>query len=113
VAAVREARFHASVGGASVDVSGDFDTHVVARRVIDSVTRPYHEVRRSEQAAAELDAARVYRALDGRVPTAAAVDDQTRDAVRARAQQAADQTHGRRIAEVVRRSRDVGIRCDR
>ena len=113
MAAVREARFHASVRGASVDVSGDFDTHVVARRVIDSVTRPYHEVRRSEQAAAELDAARVYRALDGRVPTAAAVDDQTRDAVRARAQQAADQTHGRRIAEVVRRSRDVGIRCDR
>jgi hypothetical protein len=97
---------------ACVDVSGDFDTHVAARQVIDAATRPYHEVPRSEQAAAELDAARVDRALDGRAPTAKVLDGQTRDAVRARAQRAADQTRTQRIADVVRRSRDLGIGWD-
>ena len=98
-----------SEGFAYVDVSGDFDTHVAARRVIDAATRPYHEVPASEQAAAELDAARVDRALDGRVPTAKALDGQTRDAVRARAQRAADQTRDQRVADVLRRERDLGI----
>jgi hypothetical protein len=59
-----------SEGVAYVDVSGDFDTHVAARQVMDAATRPYREVPASEQAAAELDAARVDRALDGRAPTA-------------------------------------------
>jgi hypothetical protein len=99
-------------GVAYVDVSGDFDTHVAARQVIDAATRPYHEVPASQQAAAELDAARVDRALHGRAPTARALDGQTRDVVRARAQQAADQTRGQRIADVVRRSRDLGIGWD-
>jgi hypothetical protein len=102
-----------SEGVAYVDVSGDFDTHVAARRVNDAATRPYHEVPASEQAAAELDAARVDRALDGRAPTAKVLDGQTRDVVRARAQQAADQTRDQRIADVVRRSRDLGVGWDR
>jgi len=101
-----------SEGVAYVDVSGDFDTHVAARQVIDAATSPYHDVPRSEQAAAELDAARVDRALGGRAPTAAALDNQTRDVVRARAQQAADHTRTQRIADVVRRSRDLGIGWD-
>lgn len=101
--------YRSSEGVAYVDVSGDFDTHVAARHVIDAATRPYLEVPRSEQAASELDAARVDQALDVRAPTAAALDGQTRDAVRARAQQAADQTRSQRIADVVRRSRDLGI----
>jgi hypothetical protein len=71
-----------------------------------------HEVPCSEQAAAELDAARVDRALVGRAPTAQVFDGHTRDAVRARAQRAADQTRGQRIADVVRRSRDLGIGWD-
>jgi hypothetical protein len=82
-----------SEGVAYVDVSGDFDTHVPARQVIDAATRLYHEVPASEQAAAELDAARVDQALHGRAPTAKALDGQTRD--------------------VVRRSRDLGIGWDR
>jgi len=98
---------------AHADVSGDFDTHVAARHVMDAATRPYHEVPRSEQAAAELDAARVYQALDGRAPTAKALDDQTRDVVRARAQRAADQTRSQRITDVVRRQRDLEIGWDR
>ena len=102
-----------SEGVAYVDVSGDFNTHVVARQVIDAATRPYHEVPRSEQAAAELDAIRVDQALDGRAPTAKVLDDQARDAVRARAQQAADETREPRITDVVRRSRDLGIGWDR
>ncbi|MBW3606662.1 MAG: hypothetical protein KY460_17490 [Actinobacteria bacterium] len=101
--------YRSSQAVAYVDVSGDFDTHVAARQVIDASTRPYHEVPASEQAAAELDAARVDQALDDRAPTAKALDDQTRDAVRARAQQAADQTRDQRIADVVRRSRQLGI----
>jgi hypothetical protein len=105
--------YRSSEGVAYVDVSGDFDTHVAARQVIDAATRPYHEVPPSEQAAAELDAARVDQALDGRRPTAKALDGQTRDAVRARAQRAADQTRDQRIADVVRRSRDLGIGWDR
>ena len=48
--------YRGSDGIGYVDVSGDFDTHVAAREVIDAATRPYHEVPRSEQAAAELDA---------------------------------------------------------
>jgi len=107
-----ESVYRSSEGVAYVNVSGDFDTHVAARQVIDTATRPYHDVPRSEQAAAELDAARVDRALDGRTPTVKALDDQTRDAVRARAQQAADQTRGQRIADVVRRQRDLGIGWD-
>jgi len=98
---------------AYVDVSGDFDTHVAARQVIDAATRQYVEVPRSEQAAAELDAARVDQALGGRAPTARPLDGQLRDAVRARAQQAADQTRTQRITDVVRRSRDLGIGWDR
>ena len=105
--------YRGSEGVAYVDVSGDFDTHVAARQVIDAATRPYLEVPRSEQVAAELDAARVDQALHGRVPTAKALDDQTRDAVRARAQRAADQSRGQRIADVFRRSRDLGIGWDR
>ena len=104
--------YRSSEGVAYVDVSGDFDTHVVARQVIDATTRPYHEVPASEQAAAELDVARVDRALDGRAPTAKALDGQTRDVVRARAQRAADQTRDQRIADVVRRSWDLGIGWD-
>jgi len=105
--------YRSSEGVAYADASGDFDTHVAARQVIDAATRPYHEVFRSDQAAAELDAARVDRALDGRAPTAKALDDQTRDAVRARAQRAADQTRDLRIADVVRRQRDLGVGWDR
>ena len=105
--------YRSSDGVAYVDVAGDLDTHVAARQVIDAATRPYHEVPRSEQAAAELDATRVDQALDGRAPTAKALDDQTRDAVRARAQRAADQTRGQRVADVVRRQRDLGIGWDR
>ena len=109
----RDGVYRGSEGVAYADVSGDFDTHVAARQVIDAATRPYLEVPRSEQVAAELDAARVDQALHGRVPTAKALDDQTRDAVRARAQRAADQSRGQRIADVVRRSRDLGIGWDR
>lgn len=113
LSAEQEAECLASVGAACVDVSGEFDTHVVARRVIDSATRPYHDVRRSQQAAAELDAACVDQALDGRVSTAAALDDQRRDAVRARAQQVADQTRDQWTAHVVPRSRDLGVESNR
>jgi len=106
--------YRSSEGVAYVDVSGDLDTHVAARQVMDAATRPYHEVPRSEQAAAELDAARVDQALDGRAPTAKALDGQVRDAVRARAQQTADQTRDQRIADVVRRQqRDLEIGWDR
>jgi hypothetical protein len=105
--------YRSSEGVAYADVSGDFDTHVAARQVIDAATCPYLEVPRSEQAAAELDAARVDRVLDGRGPTAKVLDGQMRDVVRACAQQAADQTRTQRIADVVRRSRDLGIGWDR
>jgi hypothetical protein len=104
--------YRGSEGVAYVDVSGDFDTHVAARQVMDAATRPYHEVPASEQAAAALDAARVDRALDGRAPAAQVLDGQTRDAVRGRAQRAADQTRDQRVADVVRRSRDLGIGWD-
>ena len=105
--------YRSSEGVAYVDVSGDFDTHVAAGHVMDAATRPYLEVPRSEQAATELDAARVDQALDGRGPTAKALDDRTRHVVRARAQRAADQTRDQRIADVVRRQRDLGIGWDR
>jgi hypothetical protein len=105
--------FQSSEGVAYVDVSGDFDTHVAARQVIDAATRPYHEVPASEQAAPELAAARVDQVLDDRAPTAKVLDGQTRDAVRARAQHAADQTRDQRVADVVRRQRDLGIGWDR
>jgi hypothetical protein len=105
--------YRASEGVAYVDVSGDFDTHVAARQIIDAATRPYLEVPHSEQVAADLDATRVDQALHGRVRTAKALDDQTRDAVRARAQRAADQTRDQWDADVVRRSRDLGIGWDR
>jgi len=105
--------YRSSEGVAYVDVSGDFDTHVAARQVIDAATRPNLEVPRSEQAAAALDAARVDRALGGRAPTVKVLDEETRDVVRARAQRAADQIHDPRIADVVRRSRGLGIGWDR
>ena len=38
--------YRSSDGVAYIDVSGDFDTHVAARQVIDAATRPYHEVPR-------------------------------------------------------------------
>jgi hypothetical protein len=104
--------YRGSDGVAYVDVSGDLDTHIAARSVIDAATRPYHDVPPSQHAATELDAARVDRALDGRAPTATTFDDQTRAAVGARAQRAADQTREQRIADVVRRQRDLGIGWD-
>ena len=105
--------YRSSDGVAYIDVSGDFDTHVATRQVIDAATRPYHEAPGSEQSAAELDAARIDRALDGRAPTAAALDARARDVVRARAQRAADQTREQRITDVVRRQRDLGIGLER
>lgn len=97
---------------AYVDASGDFDTHVAARRVIDAATRPYLAVPRSVrswQVAAEMDAARVDQALDVRVPTSGALEGGARDAVRARAQHAAAQTRSQRIADAARRSPELGI----
>ena len=105
--------YRSSKGVAYVDVSGDFDTHVAARQVMDAATRPYLEVPASKHAAVALDAARVDQALDGRGPTAKALDEHARDAVRARAQRAADQTRTQRTADVVRRQRDLGIGWDR
>lgn len=105
----RDAWRHAPGRGTSVDVSGDVDTYVAARVVIDDAPHPYCEVARSEQEAGELDAARIDQMLDGRAPTTDPLDGQTRDAVRARAQRAADQTRERRIAAVVHRSRQLGL----
>lgn len=105
--------YRESEGVAYVDVSGDFDIHVAARRVLDAATRPYLEVPGSEQVAAELDAARVEQALDGRGPTGGALDGQVRDVVRARAQRTADQSRGQRVADAVRRQRQLGIEWDR
>jgi hypothetical protein len=105
----RDAWCYAAVRVASVDVSRDLDTRVPARLVVDAAPRPYRKVPRSEQEAAALDAARVVQVLDGRAPPADARDGHVRDAVRARAQRTAGQTRERRIADVVRRSRQLGI----
>ncbi|CAN5889265.1 hypothetical protein BH23ACT10_BH23ACT10_34380 [soil metagenome] len=102
-----------SEGVAYADVSGDFDIHVAARRVVDAATLSYREVPASEQAAAELDAARADQALDGREPTGGALGGQVRDLVRARARRAADQSRGQRIADAARRQRHLGIEWDR
>ena len=107
--AEREAWCHASVGGASIDASGDRDTYIAARLVVDATPRPYDEVPRSAQAAVELNAARTDQALNGRVPAAGALDGQTRNVVRARAQRTVDQTRRRRIATFARRRRQLGI----
>jgi hypothetical protein len=106
--AVGDAWCDAPAGVASVDTSADVGT-VVVRLVIDDATRPYREVARAEQEVCELDAARVDQVLDGRVPTTDALDGQTRDAVRARAQHAADQTRSRRHTGVVRQCQQLGF----
>ena len=105
----RDAWCHAPGRGTSVDVSGDVDTHVVARLVVDDATRPCLEVARSEHEAAGLDAARVDRVLDDRALPADALDGQVRDAVRARAQLAAGQSCDQRVADVVCGSRQLGL----
>lgn len=101
--------YRTSKGVAYVDVSGDFATHAAARRVLDAATGPYHDVPRSEQVAAELDAVRVDQTLRDRALAAEALDGQTRESVRARALRVADQTRSQRITDVVRRQRDLGI----
>lgn len=98
-----------SDGVAYADVSGDFEGHVVARRAIDAATRPYLEVPRSHEVAAAYDAARVDQALDRRVPAPDPPVGVARDAMRARALRAAARTRGQRIADAVRRERDLGI----
>jgi hypothetical protein len=107
--AERDAWCHAQAGVAFVGASSDLDTDVAAWLVTDDATRPYREVPPSEQEAAELDAARVDQVLDGRAPTTDAQDGRTRDPVRARAQRAADQTRDPRVADVARRSRQLGL----
>lgn len=101
--------YRTSEGVAYVDVSGDFVTHIAARRVIDAATRAYREVPRSSQVAAELDAARVDQALAGRAPAAEALEGVVRESVRVRAQRAADQTRDQRIADARRRHLQLGI----
>lgn len=98
-----------SHGEAYVDVSGDFAVHVAARRVIDAATRQYLDVPRSEHVAGTFDAARVDHALDGRVPASEPLAGVARDAVRARALQAAARSRGQRIADAARRQRDLDI----
>lgn len=102
-------RYVSSDGLAYADVSSDFAAHVAARRAIDAATRPYLDVPRSGQVAAALDTARVDQALDGRVPAPESLAGAVRDAVRARALQAASRARGRRITDAVRRQRDLGI----
>ncbi|CAN5901808.1 hypothetical protein BH23ACT10_BH23ACT10_30130 [soil metagenome] len=91
------------------DVSGDFSAHVAARRVIDTATRPYLDVPRSEQVAAARDAARVDHALNDRVSAPDELTGVARDAVRARALLAASRSRGQRIADAARRQRDLGV----
>jgi hypothetical protein len=98
----------APVGVAFGGASSDVDTDVAARLVI-AATRLYCEVSRSEQEAAGLDAVRVDQVLDGRAPAADALHGQVRDVVRARAQRPADRTRDQRIADVVCRSRQLGL----
>jgi len=100
---------HALAGDAFVRASSDVDSVAAAWLVTDAATRPYREVPRSEEEAAELDAARVDQVLDDRAPTAKTLRGHMRDAVRARAQRAAPQTRDPRVADVARRSRQLGI----
>jgi len=106
--AERDVWCHAPAGVASADVSADVDT-IAVRLVIDDATRPYRKVSRSEQEAAGLDAVRVDQVLDGRVLSADALDGQVRDVVRARAQRPTGRTRGQRVADVVCRSRRLGL----
>jgi len=99
---------HAPVGVASAATWADVDT-VAVRLVIDAATRLYLDVARAEREVGELDAARVDLGLAGRVPTADALDGQTRDPARARAQHAADQTRSGRHTGVVRQSQQLGF----
>ena len=55
---------------AYVDVSGDFDTHVAARQVIDAATRQYVEVPRSEWSGRRLAAPRWTRCSSWRCAVA-------------------------------------------
>lgn len=96
-------------GMAYADVSGDFAEHVAARRVIDATTRPYLDAPRSDEVAATRDAARVDRALDGGGAAPEPLAGVARDAVRARALRAAARSRGQRIADAVRRQRDLDI----
>ena len=98
-----------SDGVAYVDVAGDFETHVAARRVLDAVMRPYLELPRSEQAAAALDAARVDQALDGREPAAGPLEAMVQEPVRARALRAAARSRGQRLADARRRHRALEL----
>lgn len=111
VGAVRDQHgvYLSSDGVACADVSGDFDAHVAARRVIDVATRPYLDVPRSQQVAAALDAARVDQALDGHEPSSAPLTGVARSSVRARALRAATRTRDQRIPYAVRRQRDLDI----
>jgi hypothetical protein len=106
--AERDVWCHAPAGVASADVSADVET-IAVRLVIDAATRPYRKVSRSEQEAAGLDAVRVDQVLDGRVLSADALDGQVRDVVRARAQRPTGRTRGQRVADVVCRSRRLGL----
>ena len=98
-----------SDGVAYADVSGDFAAHVAARRAIDAATRPYLDVPRSNEVAATRDAARVDQALDGHGRASEPLAGVARDAVRARALRTAARSRGQRIADAVRRQRDVGL----
>ena len=102
---------------ACVDVAGDFETHVGARRVVDAATRPYLELPRSEQDAAALDAARIDQALGGRGSAARPLETVARASVRARALRAAARSRGQRLADARRRHRalepDDGRQRDR
>lgn len=101
--------YASSDGVAYADVSGDFTTHVAARRVIDAATHPYLDVPRSDEVAATRDAARVDQALDGRMPAPEPLTGVARDTVRARALRAAARSRGQRIADAARRQRDLDL----
>ncbi|MBW3604287.1 MAG: hypothetical protein KY460_05105 [Actinobacteria bacterium] len=98
-----------SDGVACVDVAGDFESHVAARRVVDAATRPYLEVPRSEQDAAALDAARVDQALDARGPAARPLETVAREPVRARALRAAARSRSQRLVDGRRRHRALEL----
>lgn len=108
---VRDQRgaYLSSDGAAYADVSGDFDEHVATRRVIDAATRPYLDVPRSQQVAAALDAARIDKALDVHEPSSAPLKGVACTTVRDRALRAANGTREQRIADAVRRQRELGI----
>jgi hypothetical protein len=103
----------APAGVAFVGASSDCDADVAAWLVTDDATRPCREVPRSEGEAAGLEAAGIDQVRDDRAPTADALDGQVRDAVRARAQRAANLASDQRFADVVCRSRQVGVESRR